>query len=760
VATLSSAILGRPRDELIGEDIRRHRRAMQVATGAAAAIACFGAVAAWQWVEATQQRNRAREQAAIALSRQLAAQAASSLDESSVLGALLSLEAYRAVEDEDVRHRFEARNSMLLALQRDPRAVSILPLIANGVAFAPGGRTLAVAGEDRSVRLLDVARRAPLGEPLSGHTDAVSTVAFNAQGTMLASGGRDQKIFVRRFPGGDLLHEWNGNGGILALAFSPRGDTLASADGHTVQIWQLGQRSSPGTRLPGGPGFAESVSFSPDGKTLASAGEDGVMLWDVDPTPRRRQRLESELMTTVAFAPDGRTLAAGGSNGLRFWDVRRRVRLRRHRPGDVRSISFSADGKRLVSGHGDYTVRLWDVPSASQVGPPLRGHSGWAWGVAFGPDGRIVASASYDATVRLWRAGVRAPPARSVPNPGASQEELASIVGVGFRPDDKALVSADENGWIGRWRGRSPRLVSTSLAPTAEGDRRIVLRSDGNVLAVATENGSVGLWDLAGREARSELVAGSDVDAKTIAFTDDGEYLVAGSEDGTVRVWDVDSNEVVVRLETKREVGVVASRRTADVVATAANDAITLWDTDRRAPLGDPLRGHSGGIADLAFSPDGDVLASTGLDGTIRLWNVDTRRPLGEPLRGHTDAVVDLTFAPAGLTLASGSRDKTVRLWDIARRTQLGQPLPAGDQVSTVAFSADGRSVAAGGTFGRITVWRDILPGASIAEWRKRLCPIAQRNLTRAEWEEFLPDEPYRATCSEFPLDRLATPGG
>jgi hypothetical protein len=112
------------------------------------------------------------------------------------------------------------------------------------------------------------------------------------------------------------------------------------------------------------------------------------------------------------------------------------------------------------------------------------------------------------------------------------------------------------------------------------------------------------------------------------------------------------------------------------------------------------------------------------------------------------------------LTLASGSRDKTVRLWDIARRTQLGQPLPAGDQISTVAFSADGRSVAAGGTFGRITVWRDILPGASIAEWRERLCPIAQRNLTRAEWEEFLPDEPYRATCSEFPLDRLATPTG
>jgi WD40 repeat protein len=105
--------------------------------------------------------------------------------------------------------------------------------------------------------------------------------------------------------------------------------------------------------------------------------------------------------------------------------------------------------------------------------------------------------------------------------------------------------------------------------------------------------------------------------------------------------------------------------------------------------LGQPLKGHTGWVQSVAFSPDGKILASGGKDGAVVLWDVAGRRMLGQPLKGHTGWVQSVAFSPDGKTLASAGFDDAVVLWDIdvdswVQRAQdiANRPLTAEERVS------------------------------------------------------------------------------
>jgi len=164
--------------------------------------------------------------------------------------------------------------------------------------------------------------------------------------------------------------------------------------------------------------------------------------------------------------------------------------------------------------------------------------------------------------------------------------------------------------------------------------------------------------------------------------------------------------------------------------------------------LGEPLRGHENSVISVAFSPDGKTLVSGSWDKTLRLWDVATRKPLGEPLRGHEDRVYSVAFSPDGKTLVSGSDDKTLRLWDVATRKPLGEPLRGHeDMVLSVTFSPDGKTLVSRSFDKTLRLW-----DVDFAAWPALLCKAIDRNLTRAEWQEFIGDFiPYRKTCPDLP---------
>jgi WD40 repeat protein len=130
------------------------------------------------------------------------------------------------------------------------------------------------------------------------------------------------------------------------------------------------------------------------------------------------------------------------------------------------------------------------------------------------------------------------------------------------------------------------------------------------------------------------------------------------------------------------------------------------------------------------------------------MWDVGSHRLLAPPLGGHTDVITSLAFSADGATLASAGADKTVRLWDVHTHHALGRPLePHDGWLSAVAFDPRDGRLADAGEHGVIRLWDPILWSADRNALTRRICGVVRRSLTRTEWAQFLPDRPYHATC-------------
>ena len=126
----------------------------------------------------------------------------------------------------------------------------------------------------------------------------------------------------------------------------------------------------------------------------------------------------------------------------------------------------------------------------------------------------------------------------------------------------------------------------------------------------------------------------------------------------------------------------------------------------------------------------------------VRIWDVRTRKLVHELDQGGNGAFT-LEFSPDGRTLAISGFEPVASLWDVATGTQIGPQLTAGDRRTMIDLSADGRQLLEVHGNGQGAVW-DVDPES----WKRRACDLANRTLTREEWEEFLPGRPYEPACA------------
>ena len=231
---------------------------------------------------------------------------------------------------------------------------------------------------------------------------------------------------------------------------------------------------------------------------------------------------------------------------------------------------------------------------------------------------------------------------------------------------------------------------------------------DGNLLACGCGAGTA-VFDAATFQRRLFFQGGNIYD---VDFTPDSQLLVCGTQHST-RLWDVVTNREVATLlqphapedpawsDFVKSIALTADGKT---IVSAGRTRIVLWDlagASERALL----KRFAGGIPGLAFSPQGDVLASVSYDRTVTLWDPSTGQ-LIRCLTGCQGEVQAVAFSPDGRLLATGdySKGESVRMWDVKTGVSLVTLDPELGEVWSVAFSRDGRYFAAGGERGW-TVW-------------------------------------------------------
>ncbi|MCG3209813.1 MAG: hypothetical protein FOGNACKC_03440 [Anaerolineae bacterium] len=204
----------------------------------------------------------------------------------------------------------------------------------------------------------------------------------------------------------------------------------------------------------------------------------------------------------------------------------------------------------------------------------------------------------------------------------------------------------------------------------------------------------------------SSTIYSHDDKVNSVAFSSDGQTLTSGANDRIVRLWTIYKNELATSLKADGEVSSVAfGPNDPNLLAVGlANKAIVqLWQLKNGVSI-QRLTGHDKTIIyDVAFSPNGEFLASGGNDNTIRVWKDGGKTVY--VLGGHSNSVTTVSFSPDGDILASGSIDGTVRLWNVFTGEYIDSLQGNKNTVNDLVFSPDGNILVVGSADGFLRVW-------------------------------------------------------
>ncbi len=595
-------------------------------------------------------------------------------------------------------------------------------------------------------------------QPGVAHRDIVQALAFNPEGTLLASGGYQVAKLWQR-PENVQRTRFDAAAPATASAVSPNGKWLAVAAGKTVTLFDVAA-GKPGAKLVGHAEDVAAIAFSPDNAKLYSGSKDKtIRVWTVADGKETGKLETPQPVAALTVVGEGQQIATGGGDEIiRLWNLEdlgkpaeeiKPIELKGHAKPVTSLVTLPNANTQILSGSEDGNAKLWDTPKAANT--RTMAHGAPITSVAASADGQRMASASSNNTLRLFN--------------GADGKQLAEMKGDVRAQTVLAQLTSDVQ--LAQTVAAAKKAATEAAkkdAPTKVEAAKKAQEAVATANKAAKEKQAPADKAKADNEAAAKVLAAADEAVKkaTEAATKAKEALDKKADDENLKKAKADADKALADAQTKQkdadtkfkatqkpledaDKAYAEAKRTLD----SAQKALELAQSDvKKAEALVPANEKEQATAEaklkemqdklaaaqksatesekpfrsLAFSPDSLELAAGSDDNLVHTYSAADGKALAVYV-GQKGAIGTVAYVDA-TGLVSGSADKSVVVWETSPQWTLVRSIGTGetplvDRVIALAFSPDGQHLATGGgepsRSGELKIW-NVADGKLIRE--------------------------------------------
>ena len=552
------------------------------------------------------------------------------------------------------------------------------------VRFSDKGDRLATASLDGTVRIWNADGRQQF--VYRAHEDAVQDVSWHPSGDRLASASADGTVRIWSTEGNTIAVLADHEAPVNAVAWNPDGKILASGcENKTIRYWS--DKGEPGPVVDAHVGPVRSLAWNLTGSQLLSCdfgieasvdGDDDIAhlkIWDTSGQPVE-SLLINQPLSFVSWSPDGTQAVVGTWRSIKIWKVGER-QARSVFSGVLNGIvpvAWRPTGEIIAAG-----PMMIDLQGTDTSAIPLRNASLNSIGLNADATmlgiGRASQSFDYftsDGEQRFHSASL------------SNNRNFGIVCSASWSPDGKTFVPGIRYSQTLQQYDAKGQPVQAAIQMAGD-TRALAWSRDGKRIAAGGDMKVVSLCDLETGKVTS--IGKQNHGISQVRFTPDQQQVCSAGFDGCVRFWSLDGKSMNVVEVIAAPICGLAWSSDGEIMATGHQDnSIRLWD--RKGELLTVVGGHGGHVEIVEFSPDGTLLASGSRDNSLRIWKRD-----GTPVsvfRGHLGAVFGIQWTPDGREIYSCSEDGTIRRWNVETGIAEWQAL-LGDTAGYVTLDSHGR---------------------------------------------------------------------